>query len=66
MRCTYLFLVADDPELDAQVPAQVSPREGERHPEAALLDVQNVRLQRDGVHSGHRLPERKGECVPRN
>lgn len=54
-------MVTDDPELNAQVPTEVSPSTCQRHPETALFDVQDLRLQRDRVHSGHRLPERKGE-----
>lgn len=57
----FLHLVADDPKLDAQVPTEIPFGEGERHPEAALLNIQDLRLQGDRVHSGHRLPERKGE-----
>lgn len=51
----------DDTQLDAQVPAQVSPSQGERHPQAALLDVSDVRLQGDRVHRSHRLSEREGK-----
>ena len=40
-----LILVADDPELDAQVPAEVPPGEGQRHPSAPLLHLQDLRLQ---------------------
>lgn len=35
---------ADDPELDAQVPAEVSPGACQRYPEAALLHLQDLRL----------------------
>lgn len=58
-RVPKLFKVchADDPELDAQVPAAVPPGAGERHPQAALLHLPHVRVQGDGVHRGHRLPE---------
>lgn len=48
---------ADDPQLDAQVPAPVPPGAGQRHPEVALLHLQDLRLQGDGVHCGHRLSE---------
>ena len=37
--------IADDPELDAQVPAAVPPGQGQRHPPAALLHLQDLRLQ---------------------
>ena len=56
-----IFLFADDPELDAQVPAEVSPGEGQRHLEAALLHVPDLRVQGDRVHRGHGVPERKGK-----
>ena len=42
-----LILVADDPELDAQVPAEVPPGEGDRHHAAPLLHLQDIRLQGD-------------------
>ena len=42
-----LILVADDPELNAQVPAKVPPGEGQRHPSAPLLHIQDLRLQGD-------------------
>lgn len=35
---------ADDPELDAQVPAAVPPRARQRHPQAALLHLPHLRL----------------------
>lgn len=54
-------LVADDPEFNAQVPAKISPSESQRYPEIALLDIQDLRFQGNRVHSGYRLPERKGE-----
>ena len=50
----------DDPELDAQVPAPVPPGAGQRHPPAALLHLQNLRLQGVQLHRGDRLPEREG------
>lgn len=34
-----LFLVADDPKFNAQVPATISLSTSQRHPEAALFDV---------------------------
>ena len=42
--------VSDDPELDAQVPAPVPPGEGERHPSASLLHLQDIRLQGKPTH----------------
>ena len=47
-----LILVADDPELDAQVPAEVPPGEGHRHHAAPLLHLQDLRLQGDPDHLG--------------
>ena len=45
--------IADDPELDAQVPAAVPPGQGQRHPPAALLHLQDLRLQgADPEHVG--------------
>lgn len=55
------FVVSDDIELDAQIPAEVSPGASQRHPEASLLDVQELRFQGDGIHRGDRLSEREGE-----
>lgn len=55
------MFAADDTELHAQVPAEVSPSPCQRHPQASLLHVSHLRLQGDGVHRRHRLPERKGE-----
>lgn len=51
----------DDIELDAQVSAKVSPGAGQRHLEASLLHVQELRFQGDGIHRGDRLSEREGE-----
>ena len=45
-----LILVADDPELDAQVPAEVPPGESQRHPSAPLLHIQDLRLQGNPTH----------------
>ena len=53
-------LFADHPELDAQVPAEVPLGQGKRHPAAALLHVQDVRLQGDRLHRRDRLPKREG------
>lgn len=55
------LVVSDDIELDAQVPAEVSPGAGQRHPEASLLDLQELRFQGNGVYRGDRLSEREGE-----
>jgi len=56
--CVY----SDDSELDAEVPASLSPRARLRHHQPALQYVQDVRLPRNGVHCRHRVPERKGNC----
>ena len=42
--------IADDPELYAQVPAEVPPGEGQRHPSAPLLHIQDLRLQGNPTH----------------
>lgn len=55
------MLFADDTQLDAQVPAEVPSRKGERHTQAALFDVSDVCLQGDGVYRSHRISERKGK-----
>lgn len=55
------LVVSDDIELDAQVPAEVSSGAGQRHPEASLLDLQELRFQGNGVYRGDRLSEREGE-----
>ena len=52
-------MFADDPELDAQVPAPVPPGASQRHHAAALLHLPHLRLQGVPVHRGHRLPERE-------
>lgn len=39
-----MFLFADDPQLDAQVPTQVSYSEGQRPPETALQHLQDIRI----------------------
>lgn len=51
---------ADDSQLDAQVPAEVPPGPRQRYPQAALLHLQDVRLQGNRVYCRHRIPERKG------
>lgn len=53
--------IADDTELDAQVSAEVSPRASQRHPEASLFDVQELRFQRDGIHRRDGLSKREGK-----
>lgn len=54
---------ADDPELNAQVSATVPLGARQRHPQAALFHLQDLRLQGDGVHSSHSIPERKGNVT---
>ena len=40
-----MLFIADDPELYAQVPAEVPPGEGDRYHAAPLLHIQDLRLQ---------------------
>ena len=40
-------IIADDPELNAQVPAPVPLGEGDGHHAAALLHLQDLRVQGD-------------------
>ena len=51
----------DYPELYAQVPAPVPHREGQRHPEAPLLYVPDLRVPGDRLRGGDRVSERQGE-----
>ena len=57
------FLIVDDPELDAQVPASVSRRVRRAQGRGQLPDgkLQNLHLHRNQVHGRHRLPESQGE-----
>jgi hypothetical protein len=48
---------ADHSEFDAQVPAPLSPGQGQRHPAAALLHLQDVRLQGDLLRGRHGIPK---------
>lgn len=59
--CVCVF--ADDPELHAQISAAVSRGEGTQPAQAASRRRQDLRLRRDRVHGGDRLPERAGECA---
>ena len=52
-----IFLFPDHSELNAQVPASVPPGESQRHPPAALLHLQDLRLQGVSVHSCDGLSE---------
>lgn len=54
---------ADDPELDAQISAQVSRGEGQQPAEAACQHLQDLHLHRDRVHGGDSLSERPGEST---
>lgn len=56
----FFFFFADNSQLDAQIPAQVSHSEGKWHPETALQHLQDLRLLRDRVHRSHSLPKRQG------
>ena len=60
-----LALPADHLELHAQVPTALPHRASQRHPEAALQHVPHLRVPRDRLHRGHRLPERQGARVGR-
>ena len=53
----------DHLELDAQVPAAVPLGAGQWHTAAALLNVQDVRLQGDRVHRCDGLPEREDHAA---
>lgn len=53
----------DDPELHAQVPAQVPHSAGQRHPEAPLQHLQDVRVPRDRVRGCDSISERQGESA---
>ncbi|KAK0092975.1 hypothetical protein PV326_000202 [Microctonus aethiopoides] len=48
-------------KFDAQISTEVSPCTSERCAQVALLDVQKLRIQGDGIHRSHGLPKRKGE-----
>ena len=52
-----VFLFADHSELNAQVPASVPPGESQRHPPAALLHLQDLRIQGVPVHCCDGLSE---------
>lgn len=56
-----LFMLSDDIELHAQVPAEVSPGASERDRAAALLDLPELRVQGDRIHRSHGVPKRKGK-----
>lgn len=51
----------DNPELHAQVPAQVPHSAGQRHPEAPLQHLQDLRLPGDRVRGRDSVSERQGE-----
>lgn len=57
----FFYLVSDNPKLDAQIPTKISSSTSQRHPKTALLNIQNLRFQRNRIHSCHRLPKRKGK-----
>ncbi|KAK0167436.1 hypothetical protein PV327_004835 [Microctonus hyperodae] len=46
-------------KFDAQISTEVSPCTSERCAQVALLDVQKLRIQGDGIHRSHGLPKRK-------
>jgi len=53
--------LADDSELDAQVPAAISRRRSDRLAARRLPFDDDVHVYGDAVHCGHRLPERQGQ-----
>lgn len=55
------YVFSDDIKFDAQISAEVSSREGERRSQASLLDVQELRIQRNGIHRSYGLSKREGE-----
>ena len=56
-----LCVCVDNTQLDAQVSATLPRRQAERHNQAAMERVQDVRLQGDWVHRRHGLSEREGD-----
>ena len=55
---------ADNPELDAQVPATCAHRQAQGQlvdPDARGRGVQNLRLPRDRLHRRHSLPKSTGK-----
>lgn len=52
-----LLFVSDDIEFHAQIPAEVSSRPGQRHPEAPILHVQELCFQGNGIHRCDCLPK---------
>lgn len=61
--CVFALIGADHPELHAQVPAQVPHSAGQRHPEAPLQHLQDLRLPGDRVRGCDSLSERQGTSV---
>lgn len=59
--CVRLCVGADHPELHAQVPAQVPHSAGQRHPEAPLQHLQDLRVPGDRVCGRDCVSERQGE-----
>ena len=53
-------MFADNPQLDAQVPAACAHRPGERHLQHAVDVIQHVRVRGDDVYRRHSLPKRTG------
>ena len=56
-------LLSDDSELNAQIPAAIPPGSSERHFEAPLRELQDLRVPRDRVHRRDSIPERKDHAV---
>lgn len=61
--CVFACVGPDHPELHAQVPAQVPHSAGQRHPEAALQHLQDLRVPGDRVCGCDSVSERQGESV---
>lgn len=56
-----VFFRLDNIELDAQVPATFPSSQSQRHHQVAVLNFPHIRVQRNRVHSRHRVPKRKGK-----
>lgn len=61
--CVFVCVGPDHPELNAQVPAQVPHSAGQRHPEAPLQHLQDLRLPGDRVRGCDSISKRQGESL---
>lgn len=59
--CAFVCVGPDNPELHAQVPAPVPHSAGQRHPEAPLQHLQDLRVPGDRVRGCDSVSERQGE-----